>query len=273
MYVYVNREQFHLAEVPQGLCLDYFCALKTGFLQEKSAKGWYEGWSNRWIVLQDDYLSCYENSPRLEFSGQFKLRKSRIFCYEVGYLFRIVSRSGTSIEMRVKDQESFNMWLEKFSEVPSAQVTRHKDLIENSPSAVLIMSDSSEIRDGALGEWLHTKIEGYKLSLDEKDVQYAAFVVQVKSSSSGNSVVQRRYSEFAALHRELRKVIPHEQVPALPGTRMWNKFDPTYLKEKTVGLHGYLTEVCKRCANTRAQPLLLEFLELSPQTATNGTDV
>ncbi|GAB9465698.1 Phospholipase [Globisporangium polare] len=268
----IDREQFHMAEVPHGLCLDYFCALKTGFLQEKSPKGWYEGWNNRWIVVQEDCVSCYENSPRLEFSGQFKLRKSRVFCYEVGYLFRIVSRTGTSIEMRVKDQESFNIWLNAFSQVPTAEVTRHKDLIENSPAAVLLMSESSELADGK-GEWLHTKIEGYKLALDEKDVQYAAFVIQVKSSSSGTSVVQRRYSEFATLHRELRKVIPHEQVPALPGTRMWGKFDPTYLKEKTVGLHGYLTEVCKRCANTRAQPILLEFLELSPPPSSNGSDV
>lgn len=260
-----------MAEVPHGLCLDYFCALKTGFLQEKSAKGWYEGWNNRWIVVQEDYVSCYENSPRLEFTGQVKLRKSHIFCYEVGYLFRIVSRTGTSVEMRVKDQESFNTWLDAFSQVPSAEVTRHKDLIENSPSAVLLMSESSELADGATGEWLHTKIEGYKLALDDKDMQFAAFVVQVKSSSSGNSVVQRRYSEFAKLHRELRRVIPHEQLPSLPGTRMWSKLDPTYLKEKTVGLHGYLIEVCKRCANTRAQPILLEFLELSPPAA--NTDV
>lgn len=265
-----------MVEAPHGLCLDYFCARKTGFLNEKSAKGWYEGWTNRWLVLQDDYLSCYENSPRLEFSGQFKLRKAHVFCYEVGYLFRIASRTGTAIEMRVKDQESFNVWLDKFHEIPSARVTRHKELVENSPSAVLIMSESSEVEDGALGEWLHTKIEGYKLSLDEKDVQYAAFVVQVKSSSSGSSIVQRRYSEFATLHRELRKVIPHEQVPTLPGTRMWNKYDPTYLKEKTVGLHGYLIEVCKRCANTRALPLLLDFLELAPPATTgtaSGTDV
>ncbi|KAF1315697.1 Phospholipase, partial [Globisporangium splendens] len=268
---YSSREQFDMAELPHGLCMDYFGAQKAGYLQEKALKGWYEGWNNRWIVLQDGYISCYESSPRLEFSSQFKIRKARIFCYETGYLFRVVSRRGTSIEMRVKDQHSFNLWLDVFGEVPSAEVTRHKDLIENSPSAVLMMSESSEISGSGKGEWLHTKIEGYKLALDEKDVQYATFIIQVKSSSSGSSFVQRRYSEFAKLHRELRKVIPHEQVPSLPGTRMWNKFDPVYLKEKTVALHGYLTEICKRCANTRAQPILLEFLELAPQSETpNG---
>uniref|UniRef100_A0AAV1T5G9 Uncharacterized protein n=1 Tax=Peronospora matthiolae TaxID=2874970 RepID=A0AAV1T5G9_9STRA len=45
---------------------------------------------------------------------------------------------------------------------------------------------------------------------------------------------------------------------------MWNKFEPNYLKQKVMRLHGYLSEACKRCANTRAQPLFLEFLELAP---------
>lgn len=228
-----------------------------------------EGWSNRWIVLQEDHLSCYENSPRLDFSGQFKLRRTTVYCYDKDYLIRVVSRRGTAVEMRVKNQDSFNHWIEAFGMIRSVKIVRHEELLENSPSAVLLMSDSSRgssmSSSGKVGEWLQTKIEGHQMALDEKDLPYAAFVIHVASSTSGAKVVHRRYSEFAKLHRHLRKIIPPEKMPALPGTRIWNKFDPTYLKEKAIGLHGYLTSVSKLCANTRAQPVLMEFLELAPE--------
>lgn len=256
-----------MVELPSGLCLDYFGAIKMGFLQEKSPKGWYEGWNNRWLLLQDDYLSCYENSPQLEFSAQFKLRKTRIYCYDVGYLFRIISRSGTSLEMRAKNQDAFNNWLSAFSHVRTAQIIRHHELLENSPSAVLLMSNiDKSLSASKTGneQWIKTKIETYRLETDDGGVQYAAFVIHVSSSSFGKSIVQHRYSDFNSIHRKLWKMFPHEQVPNLPGTRMWNKFEPGYLKEKAASLHMYLSEVCKRFANTRAQPLLMEFLGLGP---------
>jgi hypothetical protein len=247
--------------------MDYFSAIKTGFLQEKSPKGWYEGWHSRWIVLQDGQLSCFENSPRLDFIGQHKLRKSTIFAYEALYLFRVVSRKGTSVDMRVKDHPMFNMWLDYFSHVPKAKIVRHKELLENSPSAVVLTREGSNSSVGSTtskkAEYLQTKIEGYSVKVDEKGDQYVTYAIQVNSSSDGIRMVYRRYSEFGKLHRHLRKIYPHEQVPIFPPTRMWNKFDPAYLTDKTVRLHGYLQEVCKRCANTRGQPLVLEFLELA----------
>jgi hypothetical protein len=267
----------NFVEVPVGRSIDYFNAVKAGFLHEKSPKGWMEGWSNRWIVLQEDHLSCYENSPRLDFSGQFKLRRTTVFCIDKGYLIRVVSRRGTAIEMRVKNQDSFNHWLEAFGEIPSVEIVRHEELLENSPSAVLLMTGSSRgsmsggSGSGKVGEWLQTKIEGHQMALDDSDLPYAAFVIHVLSSTSGATVVHRRYSEFAKLHRQLRKTIPNEKMPSLPGTRIWNKFDPTYLKDKAIGLHGYLTEVAKLCANTRAQPLLMEFLELAPPASSSDS--
>ncbi|GLD91946.1 hypothetical protein PINS_up000479 [Pythium insidiosum] len=263
-----KRETRHHIEVTSDLCVDFFSAIKTGFLQEKSQKGWYEGWNNRWIVLQDGQVSCYENSPRLDFIAQFQLRKCSIFTYDALYLFRVVSRTGTTLEMRVRDQATFNHWLEAFALIPSARIIRNKDLLENSPSAVLLMHDrklsSSNGTQSGKGEWLVTKIEGYDLQLDDKSQQFVTYAIQVISSTHGTRVVNRRYSEFGRLHRRLRQMFPHEQIPAFPGTRMWGKFDPTYLKEKTVRLHGYLGEVCKRCAGTRGQDLLLEFLDLAP---------
>ncbi|KAE8880279.1 hypothetical protein PF005_g12867 [Phytophthora fragariae] len=268
----VPRDTANLVDLPTGKSIDYFNAIKAGFLKEKTANGWYDSWNDRWLVLQEDHLSCYENSPRLDFVGQFPLHKTKAFCFEREYLIRVVARRGAACEMRVQNQESFNRWVEIFERIPTVEIFRHEDLLENSPSSVLIMTESSRGSFGAAnkagkaGEWLQTKIEGHQIKLDENDQEYIAFVIQVASSAAGTSIVQRRYSEFAQLHRQLRKMFQHEQIPALPGTRMWNKFEPNYLKQKAIGLHGYLNEVCKRCANTRAQPILLEFLELAPPT-------
>ncbi|CAI5726849.1 unnamed protein product [Peronospora effusa] len=264
------RDTTNLVDLPTGKSIDYFNAIKAGFLKEKTANGWYDSWNDRWLVLQEDHLTCYENSPKLDFVGQFPLRKTKACCYEREYLIRVVARRGAACEMRVQNQESFDRWVEVLARIPTVEIIRHEDLLENSPSSVLIMSENSresfgEAQNaGQAGEWLKTKIEGYQIKLDESDQEYVAFVIQVASSTAGNSVVQRRYSEFAKLHHQLRKMFQHEQIPALPGTRMWNKFEPNYLKQKAVALHGYLNEVCKRCANTRALPLLLEFLELAP---------
>ncbi|KAE9025955.1 hypothetical protein PR003_g10257 [Phytophthora rubi] len=268
----VPRDTANLVDLPTGKSIDYFNAIKAGFLKEKTANGWYDSWNDRWLVLQEDHLSCYENSPRLDFVGQFPLHKTKAFCFEREYLIRVVARRGAACEMRVQNQESFNRWVEIFERIPTVEIFRHEDLLENSPSSVLIMTESSRGSFGAAnkagkaGEWLQTKIEGHQIKLDENDQEYVAFVIQVASSAAGTSIVQRRYSEFAQLHRQLRKMFQHEQIPALPGTRMWNKFEPNYLKQKAIGLHGYLNEVCKQCANTRAQPILLEFLELAPPT-------
>ncbi|KAG2806748.1 hypothetical protein PC116_g22285 [Phytophthora cactorum] len=268
------RDTANLVDLPTGKSIDYFNAIKAGFLKEKTANGWYDSWNDRWLVLQEDHLSCYENSPKLDFVGQFPLRKTKAFCYEREYLIRVVARRGAACEMRVQNQETFNRWVEVFETIPTVEIFRHKDLLENSPSSVLIMTESSRGHFGGAhkagkgGEWLQTKIEGHQIKLDENDQEYVAFVIQVASSTAGHNIVQRRYSEFAKLHRELRQMFQPEQLPALPGTRMWNKFEPNYLKQKAIGLHGYLNEVCKRCANTRAQPLLLEFLELAPPAPT-----
>ncbi|CAI5717426.1 unnamed protein product [Peronospora destructor] len=262
----------NLVDLPSGKSIDYFNAIKTGFLRERTANGWYDSWNDRWLVLQEDYLTCYENSPKLDFVGQFPLRQTKACCYEREYLIRVVARRGAACEMRVQNQESFDRWVEVLERIPTVEIIRHEDLLENSPSSVLIMSETSRGsfgEAGQAGEWLKTKIEGYQIKLDESDQEYVAFVIQVASSTAGNSVVQRRYSEFAKLHHQLRKMFQHEQIPALPGTRMWNKFEPNYLKQKAVGLHGYFNEVCKRCANTRALPLLLEFLKLAPPASSD----
>ncbi|KAG7388073.1 hypothetical protein PHYPSEUDO_013192 [Phytophthora pseudosyringae] len=271
----IPRDAANLVDLPTGRSIDFFNAIKVGFLKEKTANGWYDSWNDRWLVLQEDHLSCYENSPKLDFVGQFPLRKTKAFCYEREYLIRVVARRGAACEMRVQNQESFNQWVGVLERIPTVEIFRHEDLLENSPSSVLIMTESSRGSRGSFGgahkaskggEWLQTKIEGHQIKLDENDQEYVAFVIQVASSAAGTSIVQRRYSEFAKLHHQLRKMFQHEQIPALPGTRMWNKFEPNYLKQKAIGLHGYLNEVCKRCANTRAQPVLLEFLELAPTT-------
>ncbi|CEG45614.1 hypothetical protein, variant [Plasmopara halstedii] len=271
------RVTANLVDLPSGRCIDYFNAVKAGYLKEKSVNGWYDSWSDRWLVLHDNHLSCFENSPKLDSVSQFPLWKTKAFCFEREYLIRMVARRGAACEMRVQNQYSFNRWVNVFENIPTVEIIRHEDLLENSPSSVLIMTEDSKGNfDGADntdkgGEWLQTKIEGHHILIDENDQEYVAFVIQVASSTAGTNIVQRRYSEFTKLHRELRKMFQPEQLPALPGTRMWNKFEPSYLKQKAISLHGYLNEVCKRCANTRAQPLLLKFLELAPSISEEST--
>jgi hypothetical protein len=224
---------------------------------------------------------------------------------------------------------------------------RHEDVLENSPSSVLMTIDDlntgtnmnppcfssmvsmstmmSPIQNHDLVMNNHsipmvqTKIEGYQIALDEKNNQYAAFVIQIlivfptnappppsldtpvivslarsssnltsigfsssstttststTTTSATSTIVHRRFSEFAALHRKLRSIFPHDQLPLLPHTRLWNKLDPKYLKEKAVALNGYLGQVCKRCMTTspRGKIVVLEFLDIiSSSTSTTAS--
>lgn len=315
-----------LLDLPGDLSVDYFNAQKSGFLHERTPKGmWggYEGWTQRWCVLHPSgILSGFENTPKnintAAACPQFNLQNAQVFSYEAGALFRFVSATGTAVEMRVKDARTFDEWLSALQNLPYVKVIP-SNIMENSPSAVLIMdkksqlfassssSSSTSLGSSSLslsssarglgvgvgvgvggGGSLLAKIEGYQLAMDEKGGQYATFVIQVTSSlapqggggssrrrrsrlpsesQSVSSIVRRRSSEFTALHRALRQIFSTDQLPTLPHNRIWNKFDPVYLKEKAVRLHGYLTEVCKRCMSAstpRGQAVILAFLDLPP---------
>ncbi|TMW60861.1 hypothetical protein Poli38472_000903 [Pythium oligandrum] len=273
----------HMVGVSGDHCLDYFSAIKTDQLQEKCSSTW---WNNRWVVLQGDKISSFESAPR-PFSPveQLKLDHAHVFNYEGSLLLRVVSSSGTSIDMRVSDQATLNMWLDTFATVKaSGVVIAHRDAVEIHPCAVLVEPEriscgfrSSEVRisefrgsdvrgsdSSYCGEWLQTKVESYRLVLDHGGVHYANFAIQAITPVEGTKIVYRRYSEFGRLHQRLRKILPSDEIPSFPSTRMWNKLDAAYLKDKTVRLNGYLRKMCKLSANTPAQDLLLEFLEVSP---------
>ncbi|OQR81836.1 phospholipase, partial [Thraustotheca clavata] len=110
-------------ELPPGMNVDYFGAIKTSMLGAKTqkAKTWYEGtgFTTRWFVLHDTTLDCYENCPNLTSWTQFSLSRSTVYGYPKRCLFRIVNKNGTSMDFRVKDSAVFDLW------------TKHINLAEN----------------------------------------------------------------------------------------------------------------------------------------------
>nr|CCA20336.1 phospholipase putative [Albugo laibachii Nc14] len=259
-----TRKHESLITLPSDKCVDYFGAMKVGSLQEKAPKGWYEGWTTRWIVLQENAITAYDEAPKVTTNSQYDLRKTRMFSYETGHLFRILSRNGTLLEMRVRGQAAFNRWLDAFAQVHSCVIFRHKDHLERSLSAQLSMTDDADHNGSEFGDAsrIQTRIDGYQLALDVSGMQYAVFVIQVAVSTSAIKVVHRRHSEFKKLHQSLRKLLPNGQLPPLPDSRVWNKLEPNYLKDKVVRLHGYLNQICRNCLNHQTQPIILSFLEL-----------
>ncbi|CCI45575.1 unnamed protein product [Albugo candida] len=259
-----TRKHESLITLPSDKCVDYFGAMKVGSLQEKAPKGWYEGWTNRWIVLKDTSITAYDEAPKDITNSQCDLRKTRMFSYETGHLFRILSKNGTLLEMRVRGQAAFNRWLDAFAQVHSCVIFRHKDRLERSLSAQFSLTEDTEHNGSEFGDVsrIQTRIDGYQLSLDINGMQYAVFVIQVAVSTSAIKVVHRRHSEFKKLHQSLRKLLPNGQLPPLPDSRVWNKLEPNYLKDKVVRLHGYLNQICRSCLNLQTQPIILSFLEL-----------
>jgi hypothetical protein len=92
------------------------------------------------------------------------------------------------------------------------------------------------------------------------------------SSSSASrrhvAIIRRRYSQFVSLHRKLKEVLPSYQLPKLPSTRLWNRFERDYLHDKMQRLQKYLLDVCQYVSiptPTPAMGAVLDFLDVDNQ--------
>jgi len=212
--------------------------------------------------LREDSLDCYENCPNLEASSQFPVSRTTAFAYQRRCLFRIVTSSGSTINFKVKDSDVFETWIKALSTVDKLKLEICEDVVDKSPLAVSIAQAANGSK-----QQIQVRVDGYQLLNDERG-QYAAFNVQIIGPPYGIRTVVRRFSEFRAMHRNLRQVFPHDQVPQLPHTRMWGKLESLYLKEKCASLNGYLSEVNAICADTKAYPILEAFLDINTESTT-----
>ncbi|OQR98595.1 phospholipase [Achlya hypogyna] len=243
-------------DLPQGTTVDYFGATKTSLLGAKThkAKTWYEGqgFATRWFVLHDTTLSCYENCPNLVSFAHFPLARSTIYGYPKRCLFRAVTPSGTSMDFKLKDTTVYELWRAHMASVEKARMVVQEDIADK--SALVVSLDTQ----------LHTKhrlgVQTYVVLTDDKG-SYAAFEIRIQNGDKAATVL-RRYSAFRQLHRELRELFPHEQMPPLPPTRLWAKLDPVYLAAKCNDLNSYLTSIESICTTAAAAAILQAFLDV-----------
>jgi hypothetical protein len=87
--------------------------------------------------------------------------------------------------------------------------------------------------------------------------------VALPSGETSLCVVQRRYSEFYALHRALRRTQGIDNLPEMPPKSWFRKrLSTAFMSRRQEKLGYYLQAVSSK---PEAQPLLLEFLKLSPE--------
>lgn len=243
--------------------MDYFGSIKVGSLSKKGESGWLDGWKSRWVVLHSNRIDYFESAPEMSMPKQYKIVDCTISCYNQSHLFRLLTSRGTSTEFRV-DKSIYPEWLEIFENMKHVTVVHCDELLEQSPSAIMILADCDRSLVGH--EKVQAKVEGHTFMTDANGAQYVVFIIHVKILKQ-STVVQRRFSDFKALHRRLLVTIDHDKLPRLPGSKLWNTFDPVYLKQRAVHLQGYLANLSHVCTENRALELFLEFLSDTPLTA------
>ena len=247
-----------MSKIPGDLDVDYFGALKVGFLTKKGEGSWLEGRKARWFVLHTDRIDYFDSSPTFDAAmTQFNVERCTVYAYPKIYMFRFVSAIGSAREIKVKDRTLFEDWMTAMKSQSGIKLVLCDELVDNSQLAIVVLGDSET--PSSSSDQLQIRVEGHQILTDEKGAQYASFVIRITSGNDA-SVVLRRYSEIRSLYMKLRTIFPHEQVPRLPRTNLWNKLDPLYLKQKGVHLQGFLQQLVTLCKDNRGYPVLLKFL-------------
>ncbi|RHY84196.1 hypothetical protein DYB37_002473 [Aphanomyces astaci] len=253
-------------DLPSGACVDYFGAVKTSLLQFKTlkAKSWYEsqGWTSRWFVLTKSSLDCYDTCPNLVGLAQFPVHKSTVLAYPKRCLLRIVTKTGTTLDFKVKDSRTFDVWTHGLEAVDRCHVRLHEDVVDHSALGVSLDSQLPSVH--------RLSVDKYFVLNDDKG-PYAAF--QIRIIHTGGQTILRRFSAFREVNRQLRLIFPHEQMPPLPSTRLWGKFDPAYLAAKSTHLNTYLGKVEAMCTNNpAANTILQQFLNVDTASPSYGDE-
>jgi hypothetical protein len=106
-----------------------------------------------------------------------------------------------------------------------------------------------------------TLIEVTGFSIQEgKKGKFVAYTVCVGSSKSVLTLrTQKRYTEFKALHRRLKKEIKGQILP-LPRASLIRSFNESYIRNKQYELQQYLQALVELHPSSVQQPALKEFL-------------
>lgn len=108
---------------------------------------------------------------------------------------------------------------------------------------------------------IRVSIPNFRKVEDESERRsYTVFYIQVWMSGRYNAV-ERRYTEFEELHKQLKKLMV---TPEFPPKKML-KWNLKVLEQRKQGLQTYIQTVCQTaCNNGYIPPVLFEFLELEP---------
>lgn len=86
---------------------------------------------------------------------------------------------------------------------------------------------------------------------------HTTYTVRVMDGNGESWEIQKRYREIRDLHDEL-KLHHGDQLPPIPGKRLWGNQDPVFIAQRQVGLEQYLDGVLQ--LEPEPGPLLLQFL-------------
>eukprot|EP00124_Ichthyophonus_hoferi_P004975 Ihof_evm2s629 gene=Ihof_evmTU2s629 len=96
------------------------------------------------------------------------------------------------------------------------------------------------------------------LRWEEKD-KYTVYKVIVRSEGV-QYVIYRRYNDFGSLHKEMRIAFPDQNIPKLPGKRVFgDNFDPAFITARKHGLHDYIQAIITHPVLAKS-PIVIGFL-------------
>ena len=93
--------------------------------------------------------------------------------------------------------------------------------------------------------------------------EFTEYHIKVSSSRGESWLIRRRYREFRDLHDHL-KLKYGENLPQIPGKRLWGNQDPSFVQERQEGLQRYLDGVLALEPDCSTK-YLRRFLEIRDQ--------
>lgn len=88
------------------------------------------------------------------------------------------------------------------------------------------------------------------------------YAVYILSSKSKGTSVERRFSDFDNLRKELQKMYPGYIVPSIPKKKVGKAFEPAFLQKRKVQLQNFLKEIMFHPL-LRSSELIITFLTMT----------
>jgi hypothetical protein len=100
------------------------------------------------------------------------------------------------------------------------------------------------------------------MSIIDPGMLRAKYVVYIITSKSKNTTVERRYSDFDNLRRELIKLYPGYIIPSIPKKKVGKGFENAFLQKRMTALQSFLNELMIHPL-LKSSELVLAFLTVS----------